>query len=38
MEHCGIHGTLISHRLAREYDPVYANRLPLDELKKSDGD
>jgi len=36
MERCGIHGALVSHALAREYDPVYGNRLLLDELRKSE--
>jgi predicted TIM-barrel fold metal-dependent hydrolase len=37
MEHCGIQGALITHGLAREYDPAYGNRLLMEELKKSDG-
>ncbi|MBI2941868.1 MAG: amidohydrolase family protein [Chloroflexi bacterium] len=36
MTHCGIHGALISHGLARHYDPAYGNRLLLAELARSD--
>jgi predicted TIM-barrel fold metal-dependent hydrolase len=36
MEHCGIHGALVTHGLAREYDPAYGNRLLMEELKKSE--
>ena len=35
MEWCGIHGTLIAHSAAKEYDPSYGNRMLLGELKKS---
>ena len=35
MEWCGIHGALIGHFVAKEYDPMYGNRLLLQELKKS---
>ncbi|MBF8248066.1 MAG: hypothetical protein HW374_866 [Bacteroidetes bacterium] len=35
MEWCGIHGTLIAHSTAKEYDPIYGNRMLLRELKKS---
>lgn len=32
MEHTGIHGALVYHWLAREYDPGYGNRVLLEEL------
>lgn len=35
MEWCGIHGALIAHSVAKEYDPMYGNRMLLDELRKS---
>lgn len=35
MEWCGIHGALIAHSTAKEYDPIYGNRMLLRELKKS---
>lgn len=35
MEHCGIHGTLVSHYLAYIYAPMYGNNLLTKELKKS---
>lgn len=35
MEWCGIHGALVAHSVAKEYDPTYGNRLLLKELKKS---
>ncbi|MEX2116210.1 MAG: amidohydrolase family protein [Bacteroidota bacterium] len=35
MEWCGIHGALIAHSTAKEYDPNYGNRMLLDELRKS---
>lgn len=35
MEWCGIHGVLIAHSTAKEYDPVYGNRMLLRELAKS---
>jgi predicted TIM-barrel fold metal-dependent hydrolase len=35
MEWCGIHGTLIAHSTAKEYDPMYGNRMLLGELRKS---
>jgi len=35
MEWCGIQGALISHSTAKEYDPIYGNRMLLRELKKS---
>ncbi len=31
MEHTGIHGALVWHWLAREYDPGYGNRVLLEE-------
>ncbi|MEX1139539.1 MAG: amidohydrolase family protein [Bacteroidota bacterium] len=36
MEWCGIHGALIAHSTAKEYDPNYGNRMLLDELRKSE--
>ncbi len=33
MEYCGIHGALVHHNLAREYDPMYGNRLLMREIK-----
>jgi predicted TIM-barrel fold metal-dependent hydrolase len=35
MEHCGIHGALVFHNLAHEYDPMYGNRLLMHEIKNS---
>jgi len=35
MEWCGIQGALISHSTAKEYDPIYGNRMLLREMKKS---
>ena len=35
MEWCGIHGALVAHWTAREYDPMYGNRMLMRELKKS---
>jgi predicted TIM-barrel fold metal-dependent hydrolase len=35
MEWCGIHGALIAHSMAKEYDPAYGNRMLLEELRKS---
>jgi hypothetical protein len=35
MEWSGIHGALIAHSIAKEYDPSYGNRMLLRELKKS---
>ncbi|MBI3579695.1 MAG: amidohydrolase family protein [Ignavibacteriales bacterium] len=35
MEWCGIHGALVAHSTAKEYDPIYGNRMLLRELKKS---
>jgi predicted TIM-barrel fold metal-dependent hydrolase len=35
MEWSGIHGALISHATAKEYDPEYGNRMLLHELTKS---
>ena len=35
MEWCGIQGALIAHSTAKEYDPIYGNRMLLQELKKS---
>jgi predicted TIM-barrel fold metal-dependent hydrolase len=35
MEWCGIQGALIAHSTAKEYDPIYGNRMLLRELKKS---
>ncbi len=35
MEWCGIHGALIAHSTAKEYDPIYGNRMLLRELQKS---
>ena len=32
MQHAGIHGALVSHWLAREYDPGYGNRVLMDEV------
>lgn len=33
MEYCGIHGGLVYHNLAREYDPMFGNRLLMEEIK-----
>lgn len=35
MEWCGIHGAFVAHSVAKEYDPMYGNRMLLQELKKS---
>jgi predicted TIM-barrel fold metal-dependent hydrolase len=35
MEWCGIHGALVGHAVAKEYDPMYGNRMLMRELKKS---
>jgi predicted TIM-barrel fold metal-dependent hydrolase len=35
MAWCGIHGALVAHWTAKEYDPSYGNRMLLRELKKS---
>jgi predicted TIM-barrel fold metal-dependent hydrolase len=35
MEWCGIHAALVSHGAQKVYDPAYANRMLLAELKKS---
>jgi len=35
MEHCGIHGALVYHNVAREYDPAYGNRMLAAEVAKS---
>jgi predicted TIM-barrel fold metal-dependent hydrolase len=35
MEFCGIHGALLAHSTAKEYDPSFGNRMLLHELKKS---
>jgi predicted TIM-barrel fold metal-dependent hydrolase len=35
MEWCGIHGVLVAHATAKEYDPMYGNRMLLRELKRS---
>lgn len=35
MEWCGIHGALIAHSTAKEYDPTYGNKMLLGELRKS---
>lgn len=35
MEWAGIHGALIAHSVAKEYDPMYGNRMLARELKKS---
>ncbi len=35
MEWCGIHGALVAHSVAKEYDPMYGNRMLAKELKKS---
>lgn len=35
MEWCGIHGALIAHSTAKEYDPMYGNRMLVRELHKS---
>ena len=31
MRHVGIHGSLVYHWLAREYDPGYGNRVLMEE-------
>jgi len=35
MAWCGIHGALVGHSTAKEYDPMYGNRMLLQELKKN---
>ncbi|MDE3056493.1 MAG: amidohydrolase family protein [Bacteroidota bacterium] len=35
MEWCGIHAALIAHSTAKEYDPMYGNRMLTRELRKS---
>jgi hypothetical protein len=35
MKWCGIHGALIAHSTAKEYDPMFGNRMLMHELKKS---
>jgi len=35
MEWCGIHGAFVAHSVAKEYDPMYGNRMLTHELKKS---
>jgi len=35
MEHCGIHGALVYHSVAREYDPAYGNRMLMEEVRGS---
>jgi len=35
MEWCGIHGALVAHWTAKEYDPMFGNRMLMRELKKS---
>ena len=35
MEWCGIHGALIAHSTAKDYDASFGNRKLLRELKKS---
>jgi predicted TIM-barrel fold metal-dependent hydrolase len=35
MKWCGIHGALVAHSVAKEYDPTYGNRMLMQELKKS---
>jgi predicted TIM-barrel fold metal-dependent hydrolase len=35
MEWCGIHGALVAHSVAKEYDPMYGNRMLARELMKS---
>jgi predicted TIM-barrel fold metal-dependent hydrolase len=32
MEHTGIHGSLIWHWLAKEYDPMYGNKVLMEEI------
>ena len=36
MEWCGIHGALIAHSTAKEYDPVYGNRMLAWDLANPD--
>ena len=36
MRHTGIHGALVWHWLAREYNPVYGNRVLLEEIAGHD--
>jgi len=35
MRRSGIHGALVAHSVAKEYDPAYGNKMLLAELKKS---
>lgn len=35
MEHCGVHGALVTHALSKEYDPTFGNRALMSELEKS---
>jgi len=35
MEWCGIHGAFVAHAMAKEYDPIYGNKMLLHELKRS---
>jgi predicted TIM-barrel fold metal-dependent hydrolase len=35
MEWAGIHGAFVAHATAKEYDPMFGNRLLMRELKKS---
>ncbi len=35
MEHCGVHGALVTHALSKEYDPTFGNRALMSELKRS---
>ncbi|MDP6126374.1 MAG: hypothetical protein QGH20_11550, partial [Candidatus Latescibacteria bacterium] len=35
MSHVGIHGALVTHSIAKEYDPAYGNDLLTDELAKN---
>ncbi len=36
MEHCGIHGALVTHETARFYDPTFGNEELMKEVAKSD--
>jgi len=33
MLYCGIHGALVYHNVAREYDPAYGNAMLMDEIE-----
>ncbi len=35
MEWCGIQGAFVAHSVAKEYDPMFGNRMLMKELKKS---